>query len=129
MRWLCCLSWSKELTSLAVQMDVDAILKAHGMKGVLIVLGAGALIAIGRAAKVVAQMLKSRIEASDAALAEVVKDARSERDSARAQREREANAFLASLKDQSAEMKRGFDEVLREVREMQTGHGTGRRKQ
>lgn len=111
-----------------LQLNIDTILKDHGMKGVAIVLGVGALVALGRAAKVVAQMIKSRIEASDAALAEVVKDARSERDSARQQREREANAFLASLKDQATEMRRGFDEVLRELRDNQGSQTTGRRK-
>lgn len=110
------------------QLNIDAILKDHGIKGVVIVLGVAALYALGRAAKVVAQMIKSRIEASDAALAEVVKDARAERDSARQQREREANAFLASLKDQATEMRRGFDEVLREIRDNNGSHGTGRRK-
>jgi hypothetical protein len=107
---------------LALQMDIDAILKAHGMKGVLIVLGVGALIAIGRGVRAAMQMIKARIEASDKALADVVTDARAERDAARSQREREANAFLQSLKDQSIEMRTGFAEVLREIREGNGSH-------
>lgn len=111
---------------LQTTISIDSILKEHGMKGVIIVLGVGALIAIGKGIKVAAQMVKSRIEAADAAVAEVVKDARSERDAARTQREREANAFLQALKDQSAETRRGFDEVLRELRD-NGSHRTGRR--
>lgn len=118
---------------LLVQMTIDTILRDHGIKGVVIILGFGALVALGRAAKVVAQMIKSRIEASDAALAEVVKDARSERDAAK-------SAFMQALRDQTAAfqhssterdrvMREGFAEVLREVREIRdSNHTTGRRK-
>ena len=115
----------------STSISIDTILKEHGMKGVFIILGISALVALGKAVKVVAQMIKSRIEASDAALAEVVKDARQERDSARQQREREANAFLQSLKEANAEMRRGFDEVLREIRDSNREHdngGNGRRR-
>lgn len=104
-----------------LQLNIDTILRDHGMKGVFIVLGSAALVALGRAAKVVAQMIKSRIEASDAALAEVVKDARSERDAAK-------TAFMQALRDQTAAferssqerdraMREGFNEVLHELRD------------
>jgi hypothetical protein len=114
-----------------LQTSIDTILREHGIKGVIIVLGVGALIAIGKGVKAAAVMVKSRIEASDRALADVVHDARSERDAAK-------TAFMQALKDQtlsfqhsSAErdrvMREGFNEVLREIRD--TNHGTtGRRK-
>jgi hypothetical protein len=116
--------------SLALQVSIDTILRDHGVKGVAIVLGVGALIGIGKAVRAAAQMVKSRIEASDRALADVVHDARSERDAAK-------TAFMQALKDQtlsfqhsSAErdrvMREGFNEVLREIRDTNHGTTTGR---
>lgn len=114
---------------LLAQINIDTILRDHGMKGVFIVLGVAALIGIGRGIKAAMQMIKSRIEASDKALADVVHDARSERDAAK-------TAFMQALKDQTAAfqqssterdriMREGFAEVLREIRDNQ---GNGRRK-
>lgn len=113
------------------QLNIDTILRDHGMKGVAIVLGTAALIGIAKGIKAAAQMIKSRIEASDKALADVVADARSERDAAK-------NAFMQALRDQTAAferssqerdrvMKEGFNEVLHEIRNSGS-QPTGRRK-
>lgn len=45
-----------------------------------------------------------------------IADARQERDYARQQREREADAIVGALKENSRVMTEGFDEVLREIR-------------
>jgi hypothetical protein len=52
-----------------------------------------------------------------------IEDARKDRDYMRQQREREATAFIESLRQQGEMMKEGFDEVLREIR----GNSTRRR--
>lgn len=45
-----------------------------------------------------------------------IEDARKERDYMRQQREREATAFVESMKHRDELMEKGFDEVLRELR-------------
>lgn len=113
------------------QLNIDAILRDHGMKGVAIVLGTAALVGLAKGIKAAAQMVKSRIEASDKALADVVQDARSERDAAK-------SAFMQALRDQTSAferssqerdrvMREGFNEVLHELRD-NGSQRTGRRK-
>lgn len=86
-----------------VQVDYEQIGKVYGPLGVIFVL---AVIGIVAGSKMVKSMVLGTIE-----------DARKERDYMRAQREREAQAFIASLALRDELMKEGFDEVLRELRD------------
>ena len=85
-----------------LQVKWDEIGKTWGPLGVVFVL---ALMGIVFGARAIKGIVLGTID-----------DARKERDYMREQREREANAFIQSLKDQGELMKEGFDEVLREIR-------------
>lgn len=87
---------------IAAQIDWTLVGKTWGPLGVVFVL---AVVGIVAGAKLVKGLILGTIE-----------DARKERDYMRLQREREATAFIESLKKQGELMREGFDEVLREMR-------------
>lgn len=76
--------------------------RTWGPLGVIFVL---AVIGIVAGARLVKNMVLGTIE-----------DARKERDYMRTQREKEAQAFIASLNVRDELMKKGFEEVLHEIR-------------
>lgn len=87
---------------LQTQIDWSAIGKTWGPLGIIFVI---AVVGIIAGAKLVRGLILGTIE-----------DARKERDYMREQREREATAFIESLQKQGQLMEKGFDEVLREIR-------------
>lgn len=87
---------------LQTQIDWSAIGKTWGPLGVVFVI---AVIGIIAGARLVKGLILGTIE-----------DARKERDYMRHQREREADAFVESLKRRDQLMSDGFDEILRELR-------------
>jgi uncharacterized membrane protein len=91
------------------QVNWETVGKTWGPLGVVFVL---AVLGIVFGAKAIKGIVLGTIE-----------DARKDRDYMRQQREREATAFIESLRQQGEMMKEGFDEVLREIR----GNSTRRR--
>lgn len=87
---------------MALQSEWESILKTAGPLGVIFLL---AIMGIVGAAK----WFKSLMEGALA-------DARKERDAARAQNETQASKFLESLKIRDEIQEKGFDEILRELR-------------
>lgn len=87
---------------LQTQIDWSSIGKTWGPLGVVFVI---AVIGIVAGARLVKSLILGTIE-----------DARKERDYMRQQREREATAFVDSMKHRDELMEKGFDEVLRELR-------------
>ena len=84
------------------QIDWESVGKTWGPLGIIFIIAVVGVVAGARAIKSI--------------ILGTIEDARKERDYMRAQREREATAFIQSLKDQGEMMKEGFDEVLREMR-------------
>lgn len=88
---------------LQTQINWGEIGRTWGPLGVVFVV---AVIGIIAGARMVRNLILGTIE-----------DARKERDYMRVQREREATAFIESLQKQGQLMEKGFDEVLREIRD------------
>lgn len=91
------------LIILQTQIDWSAIGRTWGPLGVVFVV---AIVGIIAGARLVRSLILGTIE-----------DARKERDYMRTQREREATAFIESLQKQGELIEKGFDEVLREIRD------------
>lgn len=120
-----------------LQADLDVFIRTYGKWGIVVFVGVVTLIGAAKLIKsgliAAATMFKSLFEGTLA-------DARAERDLAKQQSERREQAFMQALKDQAASfqqssaerdkvMREGFDELLHEVKEIQTGsHRTGRQK-
>jgi hypothetical protein len=103
------------------QMDWAPLLKIYGP------LGLGCALAIFLVARLLKYIQKQHEQhiAVTAALAEETRkaaqsladDARKERDYSRQLREQEVNKFLESLRFRDEKMERGFDEIVRVLRE------------
>lgn len=91
------------------QIDWSPILKIYGPLGV----GCALAIILVRA---LLSYIKRQHDEHAKALHEQTVEARAERDYGRQAREREAAAFISTLKDQGELIKEGFDEVLQELR-------------
>ena len=93
-----------------MQVDYISVLKVYGPWGIAF----GILVVF---AKGLLMYIKKQSEDSTKVLVEQIGDARKERDRERDMRREEIDKFLESLKLRDAKMERGFDEIVRALRD------------